>query len=168
MSFADNAIMKNRLVNAGVLIVLLIVAAKVYQGRISEMARLKEQQEEEHKKNNLLDNIEVLEKKLDAFSGMLRDRDEGVIMNVVNSAAQEAGLKLESVRPGAPQRYQQYIKTPYFIESRARSYHVMGQFIAKMESNQVVFIIERVNIRKDALGKELLAQITLSSVSLTQ
>ena len=166
MPFSDSVMTKNKIVNVVVLIVLCLAAAQAYRYQLGEMNKLKEQQNEERRKNNLRENIAGMETRLEVYKTILRERDTSTVMNTLSSLAQEAGLKIESVRPGNEQKYQQYRKIPFVMKVKAAGYHSIGSFISLVESHSDVYIIESMTVNKSQLKQEVEADIILSTVSL--
>lgn len=154
------------MVNIGLLIIAAMVAVNIYKSQLKQIEKLRQEQESEKTKTNLLEDIESLEQKLQAYKEILTPKDTSTIMNTINTLAQESGLKILSFRPGNEHSYQEHTAVPFYLEVNSPDYHSLGRFISKIESFRDVYIVESMNIRQDPQTNALVVNMTLSTISI--
>jgi Tfp pilus assembly protein PilO len=165
---------KDTIFKVVVILFALMVANSIYKKQVSAIEKLKNQNEMETKKIEVLQNISLAEKKLNAYKSLLVKKEAGTIINTINNIAKESGVRIISVRPGQEQKYQAYVKAPFHLVLSTPDYHALGKFINKIESNPDVYLVESVEIKsrilsgptKDSeLKKELDVSLIVSSVA---
>lgn len=160
---------KNKVINIGVLVVGFIVAAQIYNNGLKKMELLRNEQETERKKNQLLQDISQLETKLDAFKDSLSRKDVNTVMNAITVLAQDLGLKILSLRPSTDQPYSEYVKSPFTLEISAPDYHALGKFVSSLEGAVEMYVVDRMNIHVNAaIPNELIAEMTVATVSIAE
>lgn len=138
---------KNKILNIIIIIFAVMVANNIYkvQNRITQS--LKQNREAEIKKNELLDNIGQLEKKVNVYKNLLNKKDISLVMNTINNIARNSGVKIISIKPAGTSDYSVYVRYPFDLIITANSYHNIGTFISNIESYTDVYIIDSINIR---------------------
>ena len=156
---------KNRLFNIAVIILAIIIAANIYKQQSKDMEALKNKSNAEIKKNKVLEDISKLERKINAYKNLLAVRDPNLTINSIGNIAKESGVNIMAIKPEPQQRYQDYIKTPFNLLVNVPSYHVLGDFIAKLESNQNVYMVDYLDIKSETQKGVLTIDLRVSSVA---
>jgi len=165
---------KNKVFKYAIILFSLIVANNVYKKQVSDVEKLKSKNQMEAKKIGVLDEISGLERELGSYKNLLAKKDTGTIINTINNIAKESGLKIVSIRPAQEQRYQGYIKFPFYLMLSTSDYHALGRFISRIESHQDVYIVEAVDIKystpqgqaKESVAqRELIVDVAVSNVA---
>lgn len=155
---------KNKLFNIAVIILALIFTSNIYKKQTRDIEALKGTRDVEIKKNKTLDSISQLEKKINAYKNLFSKKDASLVINTTGNIAKELGIRIVSIKPGAEQRYPDYIKLPFDLVVNTSGYHALGKFISKLESCQYVYSIEVVNIRFESQTGELTVNLKLSNI----
>jgi Tfp pilus assembly protein PilO len=156
---------KNVFVNIAVVLVSLFIAFNfIYKKQQAEMAVLQEKKQTEEKKNVVLDNISLLEKKIDAYTVLLAKKDASAVISSINEMAKASGVKIVSIRPGQEQQASDYMKSSFDLSLQVDSYHTLGKFISRLESYRDVYVVDSVEIRPDQ-GKGLSINLKVSSIA---
>jgi len=158
---------KNKIFNIAVIILALIFASNIYKKQARDIEALKGMRDVEIKKNKALDSISQLEKKINAYKNLFTKKDASLVINTTGNIAKELGIRIVSIRPGAEQRYPDYIKLPFDLVVSSFSYHTLGKFISKLESCQYVYVIEVVDIKFESQTGELRVNLKLNNIVTT-
>jgi Tfp pilus assembly protein PilO len=157
---------KNIFINIGVILLSLLIAFNfVYKKQQAELAALQEKKQTEEKKNVILDNISLLEKKIDAYTMLLAKKDSGSVISSINEMAKSSGVKIVAIRPGQEQQSTDYIKTSFDLTLQVDSYHALGRFISRLESYGDVYVVDSVEMRSDYQAKGLSVNLRISSIA---
>jgi len=161
---------KNMVLNIVILVIACFIAFNfIYKGQESSFKNLMAQKEAEQNKNAVLESIGKIEKRIADYKVLLPARDPSETMNTINSLARDAGLKITSFKPPVTEEKEQgYIKIVFEIAIGAPNYHALGRFVSSLENNQDVFIVESVDIASQEPGKELTANLRVSSIAVAQ
>lgn len=141
---------KNKLLNAVIILVALLIANRIYKAQTATLVSLKGRKALEIKKNAVLGEISQSEKRLNLYKSSLNKKDASLVMNTVNNLARDSGVKIVSIKPQSEKRYPVYIKYPFDLNVEAESYHAIGKFISKLESHPQIYLVEQVTLRKVA------------------
>lgn len=160
---------KVKIVNIGIIIIALIIANKIYQAQDRQLAQLKQLKEAEMKKSQVLDEVLSLDKKLTAYRGLLTKQGQAGAIDNITNIARSSGLEIISLRPMQEMLSGVYVKSPYEIELSAESFHQIGRFISKIESNPVVYIVDNISITSMASQRKgdpqkLTAKLRVSNI----
>jgi len=158
---------KNKIVNIGVIILALIIANNIYKKQLSSIESLREKKEMELKINNVLGEISIMNKKLDAYNKLLALKDTGVALNTISSLAKDSNIKITSIKPSAEQRFSEYIKYPFDLNVTASDYHSLARFISKIENSREVYLVDGLDIRFNKEQKELSGTLKISAIAAT-
>ncbi len=138
---------KNKALNFLIIAIAIIAALFIYANFAKKAASLKNQKEAELKKNELAVNISSLEKQVNKYKESLNKKDIGKLINLINSKAQEAGLRMLSLKPLAMEETAGYSKYSFEISLSSSSYGAIGKFVSGLESSPEVFMVEEISIR---------------------
>ncbi len=161
---------KDMLINAGIIIVALIIAFNVYNGGSSNVESLRIKISEEEKKNIELDKIGKLEKKIAAYRTLLAEREASAVMSDISAIAKDAEVEVLSVKPSQKESRDNYNKAIFEVTVNAGGYDQLAKFINLVEAYENVYMVENIDINSQPeLGKaELKASLSISSVSANQ
>ncbi len=137
---------KNRIINFGVIILALIIAFKFYQSTNEQIGSLVQQQNNELEKNKVIDDIVILEKKAAAYKKVFVKKDFASIMDMISGIAKNTSIKIVSVKPYAEERFDSYFSYSFLITLNAPSYHVLGDFISKIENYRDIYQVNDISI----------------------
>jgi len=155
---------KNRISGIVVIIIALIVTSKVYNVQVLDMQSQKARNDAQIKKNQVLESISKLEKRINAYKNLLAKKDATVILNTMSNLAKESGVKIASFQPRKEEQHPAYVKSTFNLILYAPDYHILGKFISKIENFQDVYLVESIDITSQ--GKELTVSFQLSSILL--
>ncbi len=155
---------KNKVFNLAVVLLAIIVALGIYSKQARDIELLKNTKEVESKKNVVLDNIGKLEKRVDAYRELLKNKDTESIIGSISDMAKESGVKIISIKPETRQKYQDYVKLPFSLVVNSFEYHSLGDFISRIESYPDVYIIEDVRINSLSNKDGLTVNLKLSGI----
>jgi len=157
---------KNQVLNIGIIILAILIAANIYKKQDKAISLLNAQKELEVMKNTEFNNIGSLEKKNNAFKNYLVKKDPGLIINTISSFANELGIKILSIKPESAIKFEQYSKWPFEIAFIASSYHDLGRFISKIENSKDLLVIDNISVKREAKEKSLFLNLRFSSIAL--
>ncbi len=158
---------KNVILNIALILAAFIVAFNIYGKKAVELRSLKEKKEMELKKNKVVEDISQLEGKLNKYKELFSKKDPTVIMNNISDIAGSAGIKINSIKPIGEKKEGSYIEIPFELIINARSFHVLGEFISKIESHNDLFTVEMANIAPDVEKNELIVNLVIYSKAVT-
>ena len=156
---------KNKIINIVVVIVALIISNNIYKRQASGMESLIQKKDMEIKNNSIIDNINQLEQRLNAYRKLLVKKDAGLVINAISDIAKQSGVKIISIRPDTEQNFSSYIRAPFTLMLTVANYHSLGKFISKLENSQDVFIVEGIDMRSDTQTAELMVNLRLTNVA---
>jgi len=137
---------KNKIINAGVILLIIFAALHIYNLQSQQLVSLKENKNEEIKKSDVIESLIRLEQRIDSYKQFLSKKDLGSVIGAMTDISKDTRVKVVSVKPGVRQQYKEYIKTSFFMVVRVADYHALGQFISKVENYKDMFLVEDVNI----------------------
>lgn len=165
MTFAElNDKLKDNIPNLVIIIIAIIISTNTYKKQLKEIQLLREKKEIEIKKNIILEDINLLEKKINFYKSLFVRKDASIIMSTINDIAKEAGIKIISFRPLQEQRFEDYVKIPFDLMIIAPNYHALGKFISKVESYNDIYIVDLVSLKFEEETEELSVGLMISSV----
>ena len=144
MDFFDKN--KNKIINSGVILLAIFAAVYLFNLQSQQFVSLEANKEEEVKKNEVLESLSRVEKRINSYKHTLNKKDLGGVIGAMTDIARETGVKVISVKPGTDQPYADYIKTSFLIVIKVPDYHALGKFISKVENYKDLFLVEDVNI----------------------
>ncbi len=158
---------KNKIVNIAVVLFAFIVAFKIYGKQQIDIANLKSVAELETKKNGVLGEIGLLEKKLGSLKRAINSKDVSLIMNSVGTVAKDNGVKVVSFKPQSEKDFPVYTKYSFDLLVSSSTYHKIAKFISVLESSPDIYMVESINIINSAVVNEnpkIDVQLMLSTV----
>lgn len=146
----DTYKLKNRAVNLGIVILVIIIGLRIYEYQTKTIASLKEKKEIELKKNDLLVDLRKLGKNLASYRNFLNKKDMPVFMNTLNEVAKETDVKIVGIKPTSQTDVGEYVRYPFELSVICKNYHNLGLFISKIENlpNGIYFVIDSVSLGK--------------------
>jgi hypothetical protein len=172
-----NKFLRNNIVNIVVILLALIIANKINKSQNKIIAELKVKNEAQIKKNEVLNNISKLEKKIIIYKKALNKKDISLIINNLNTIGKEVGIKIISIKPESKKDYAVYSAYSFNLNIRAKDYHQVGKFIGKIETSPFVYIVDNFNVnpfsarQEDEEGRQenkVAAELRLSIISLKE
>jgi len=137
---------KSKIINAGIILLAIFAAAYLYNMQNQQLDSLRKNKDEEVKKNEVLESLNRVEKRINSYKQVLNRKDLGAVIGAMTDIAKDARIKVISVKPGTEQQYADYIKSDFLIVVKVPNYHALGQFISKVENYKDLFFVEDVNI----------------------
>lgn len=137
---------KSKIINAGVILLAMVVAFSLYSMQNQQLASLEESKNEEIKKSQVIESLTRVEKRINSYKQTFTRKDLGSVIGALTDISKDTRVKIISVKPGAEQQYAEYAKTSFLIVVRVADYHALGQFISKVENYKDLFLVEEVNI----------------------
>ncbi len=136
--------------------VLLLVLAffigynVIYKSRLNKINSIGSQIEEEEKKNEALEIIAVLERRLQAYQKRSFSTTEITqLVDKISELAERAGIEIETFNPKQAISRKEYIELSLEVLLRC-NYHKLGKLLSLIESNQELIWVKRLNIQKPA------------------
>jgi len=157
---------KNKIINGGFILLAIFVTLQLYNMQSQQFASLKESKNEEIKKSEVIESLTRVEKRIDSYKQTFNRKDLGSIIDAMTDIAKDTRVKVISVKPGAEQKYGDYIKTSFLIVVRVADYHALGQFISKVENYRDLFLVEDVNITTaNSIQRDLDTSLKVSTIT---
>lgn len=157
---------KNTLFNIALILLALFISNKVYKSQGKAIESLREQTREEFKKNEILQDISSLEKKIGLYKNLLHNKDAASAINTFGNIAKESNINIISIKPSPEQKFTEYIKIPFELSVNAPNYHSLGKFISRIENQQEVYMIDSLNINANNQLKDLNVSLKVSAIIL--
>ncbi len=143
---------KNKFLDIVLVLLTIIIAYSIYKNQNSTLASLKSNIKKQIDRNEVLERIIKLEKKMDSYRQVLKVQDASELINTINNVARASGINILSIRPEIKKVLPAYEKQIFSISITAENYHLLGRFISKLESSSDFYLIEFFNIR--SISKE--------------
>lgn len=157
---------KNIFFNLALILLALFVSSKIYKSQHKTIVSLVERTQEESKKNALMQDINLLEKKIGLYINFLQKKDAASTISALGSIAKESNIKVISIRPSQERRFPEYVKIPFDLSLNAPDYHTLGKFISRVENYQDFYIIDSLSINANSQLKGLNVSLKVSAVIL--
>lgn len=138
---------KNKVLNAAVVLLTLIIISNIFKGQSQQVKALNETRAAELKKNEILSSISSLEKKISAFKKIFGKRDPSAVINSLSIIARESNVKIISITPKGQDNRSAYTKYPFDLVVGVENYHSLGKFVSNIESSNDLFFIDRMGVR---------------------
>ena len=164
------SINKKNIINFIIILIALPIAVNIYKSQVKSAGLLKNNKEIELKKNEVLEDISISEKTVNSYKALLNRKDIFLVLNVIGNIAKKSGVKINSLKPQAPQDYPAYIKYSFDLTVDVDNYHALGKFISALESNPDVYFVDNLTIKStEGLGEstqtgKLTVNLTLSTI----
>lgn len=137
---------KNKVLNLGIMLLLLYAAFQVYSYANKQERRLIGERENEIKKNKVIENITSLEKVMEGYKKALIKQDLGSIMNTMSNIAKSSSIEIISIKPLAEESNPDYSRFSFAITARASNYHSLADFISRVENYKDIYFVDEVLI----------------------
>ncbi|MFH0762389.1 MAG: type 4a pilus biogenesis protein PilO [Candidatus Omnitrophota bacterium] len=153
-----------------VILAALLIAFRIFTAQDKQVAALKQQKENEIKKNTALKSISELEKKLDSYKQFLSKKDASESLRKISSIAKRLSVNIVSLTPQAVEETAHYALSPFNLTVSAQNYHILAKFISELENDDDIYMIKLFSIMPQGPADAkrgpgvLQAQIQLSTI----
>jgi len=137
---------KNKVFNTCIIIAAVIVAYNIYTKQMKDIALLKGRIDTETKKNVVLEGIRQLERKTDAYKGLINNKDISLVMNKLTEMTKEFAINVVSLRPETTQDFPLYLKHIFNLKLEVKNYHSLGKFISRLESHSDLYALDIIRV----------------------
>lgn len=141
---------KNKIINIGVIILVIIMAFQLFRSTNSQISSLIQQQNNELEKNKAVEEIAILEKKAELYKGVFVKKDLASIMDTISGIAKHSLVRIISVKPFAEEARGDYFNSSFLITLNAPSYHALGDFISKIENHKDIYLVSEISINSNS------------------
>lgn len=138
---------RNRALSIVLVLATIIICRQIYKIQAKHVESLNVKREVELKKNEVLGEISQSEKEIENYKGLLKRKDASLVINLVSKIAKDYNVKVISIKPNAQENYSGYVKYPFALTLSADSYHKVGKFINKIESDPDIYFFDALNIK---------------------
>lgn len=145
----------------------LIVVKNTHQNQNKKIASLKDQIRQLEEKENILKEIQILEKKIERYKERFTKKDVSSLIEELTRNAGICNLKVSSIRPEPEKLKENFVWQPITMELTG-GYHNLGRFLALLEKNPQIKIeeIRTSKIVGEEKGEDLRSNLSISSISL--
>lgn len=148
-----------------IIIIITLIIIKNLNGNIKkEIKKLNAKKDEQIKKSEILSDIKKSYDKLESYKNLLHSYDGAQVISQLSQLASESDAQVSSIRPESERTQEDYSELPFELVVRVKGYHELGRFIANIESNKNVFIINRVNVNLNVQDDIIEANLKLSYI----
>jgi len=158
---------KDKLINAVIIIVALIFATNIYKDYAAKINTMKSKISEAAKKNEELEKISQMDRKINAFRGLLTEKEKGVVISSITDIAKATGVDLLSVKPSDKEVGDDYVKDLFDVAINAPNYNILAKFVNAVETYKNFYIIEGITVVPQEKNDKMILTVNLhlSSVS---
>jgi len=157
---------KGAFFNIALILLSLFISSKIYKSQGKAIESLREQTLEESKKNEVLQDILSLEKKIGLYKDLLHKKDAASAISTLGNIAKESNINIISIKPYPAQELTDYIKIPFELSVNAPNYHSLGKFISRIENQQDVYVIDSLSINANNELKGLNVSLKVNTIAL--
>ncbi len=137
---------KNKIVYIIFIGVCLLVARNIFMEGQKEVKKLTQRQDLEEKKNSVLNEIGLSEKKLTGYKKHLNIKDAAGVLESITNLAKSAGVKINSMKPQIQKDYPLFTYLSYDMNINSDKFHKIGRFIVLLENDPYMYFIENLGI----------------------
>ena len=137
---------KNKVINIAIVILALLFSRNIYEHQLKMADSLREREQTEEKKNEVLKDIQQLEKKIEGYKSFVNKKDISLAMNIISEIAKDYSINVISIRPQSPQETDVYTKHFLELKLEAMRYHDIGKFISSLENRPELYCVESLKI----------------------
>jgi hypothetical protein len=101
---------KNKIVNIGVILLMIFVALYIYNLQSQQLVSLRENKDEEIKKSAVIESLIRMEQRINSYKQFFSKKDLGSVIGAMTDISKDTRVKVVSVKPGVQQQYKEYIK----------------------------------------------------------
>jgi Tfp pilus assembly protein PilO len=152
---------KNTIFNILIVIVALIISNIIYKSQSKTFEILKLNNEKELKKNKVLNNIKRLDEAFLNYKNAINKKDVSLLINNISSIARDSGLVIDLLKPLTESAESIYINYPFELRMHANSYHEVGRFMSRLESDPDIYIVDSMVINLDPESQKGRLLVTL-------
>jgi Tfp pilus assembly protein PilO len=163
---------KNKLLNAGVILLTLIILVNIFKSQNQSVGVLRAEKDLESNKNEVFSNISQAEKRLATYKNIFSKKDPAHLINLLSSIARDSSVKIIAINPRPQESRQVYIKYPFDLTVGVDNYHAIGKFASSIENSNEIFFIDKATIKpmEKSLTSEnkysLMVGLTISAIAL--
>lgn len=160
---------KHKIANLALVLFAVYVSSKILLGQNKAIESLKQTKELEVKKNAVLGEVNIFEKKVSLYKDLINKKDVSSIVNIIAKISREEDFKITSLSPVPDKSYPVYIKYPFSLSGIAKDYNFAMKFINQLENDPNVFIVEMLNIKpipqdQAVLGTEMILDVIFYTI----
>lgn len=137
---------KNVILNLVVLAVAFYFGLKIYNSQMEKVSAIRKQKEVEINKNDVLKNIGNLEGEIGQYKNFVNSKEVSSLLNTISEVAKQSSVKINSIRPAPEEQAEMYVRYPFDLRMVSDNYSNIGNFIANLENNQNIFVIESMHM----------------------
>lgn len=137
---------KNRILNIAIIAISLLTAFNIYKDQAKAINNLEKNKQKEIERNEILNTISKMDKKLRAYRAFMNKKDISLIIDNLGNLADAAGAKIASIKPDPEQMYPLYTKYTFNLGLQVNDYNTLGKFINKLEKSEDIYVIEGLGI----------------------
>lgn len=145
----------NQIASLLLLLVACLVAIKIFQGQNKKIVQLRQINNEQEKKNEILLHLGDLNKRITMYKESYKLKDSREIINTITNLAQASGVKIISLKPQdrPPERMRArgriYDKIFFNLLIQVDDYYQISKFISRLENSPMLFFIESLDVRRE-------------------
>ncbi len=150
----------NQIINIVILCIAGLVAINIYKWQNKKINELRQIQEEQKQKNEILYRIGDLKNRIEFYKEKFKRRDRREIINIITSLAAATEVKIISLTPlkliagNIKSKSEIYDKVFFKLVIRVNSYHQLGRFISRLENNAIMFAVNSLGLSLSS-GREI-------------
>lgn len=156
-----------KVVNIAIIVVTLIVSLVILGVQSRNTQALRAKSATEIKRNDLLKDIARYEKTIKLYKSIFSKKDASAVMNTINNIARDSKVRVISIKPGNEEKQPLYVRVVFTLTIGVDSYHAVGKFVHKLETQPEAYFIESISIRPQEESNSvnnLIANVTLSII----
>lgn len=138
---------KNKALNLVIILFALNIAGNIHKKQALRIESLKMEKESEVKKNVALEEISGLEKKINAYKKLFKEKESDSIFSDINNIANACSVKIISIKPGQEQKFADYLKVSFNLTITVPDYHALAKFINTLENNPDIYMVDSLDTR---------------------
>lgn len=147
---------KNNLVNMAVVLLAFIVAFNIYKSQSRSLNLLRENIEDEKRKNAVSEEVILLKKEILNYDNFFKQNDLGKFINIIAGIARETNVQIASMKPEESIKAEQglYYEYRFNVKINCKSFHDLGRFVNRLEDmpDNIYFSISGLTISSPYAG----------------
>jgi len=143
----------------------IMFAMNTYKEKQAEIDGVIQSKELELKKNEVLQEISLLDKNYNQLKAKINNKDKAnsAIMFSLSTLAKDAGIKVTYIRPVGEEKTAVFSRSVFEVALSSQDYHKIGKFVSAIESAPELFTVEDLELTGGA-EDSLSARLTVSTV----
>lgn len=137
---------KSKILNIGFIFLILFFSFQIYKFGNLRINFLMEQKKAELKKNKVMEDITVFEKKINGYKEVFVKKDMSLVMDTIANIAKNSSVKIVSMKPVNEEIFADYIRSSFLISVHSFNYHALGDFISRIESHRDIYLVDEVEV----------------------